>query len=107
MAELTLFELLETTGLPCAYSHFREDDGQLPEAPPYIVYIGSGQETMAADNTYIWTRNQHQIEYYFTKKNEELEAQLEQLLLDNGYNYTKSEDVFIESENVFVIYYNV
>lgn len=103
----TLYEILKTSGLPCAYSHFKDDTGELPFAPPYIVYIGAGQEDMAADNTYIWARNRYQIEYYFTEKNEEIEAEIEALLLENNYNYTKSEDVYIDSENVFVIYYNV
>ena len=107
MATKTLYEILATSGLPCAYSHFKDDEGNLPLAPPYIVYIGSGQDDMAADNTYIWARNRYQIEYYFTKKDEAKEDLIEKLLLDNGYNYTKIEDVYIESENVFVIYYNV
>ena len=103
----TLFQILETAGLPCAYSHFRNDDGNAPKEPPYIVYIGTGQNDMAADNTYIWAKNLYQIEYYFTKKDEAKEALIEKLLLENSYNYTKSEDVYIESEDVFVIYYNV
>ena len=103
----TIYEILATTGLPCAFSHFKGGTDEVPAAPPYIVYIGAGQDDMAADNTYIWKSNRYQIEYYFTEKDEELEDQLENLLLENGYNYTKSEDVYIEGEDVFVIYYNV
>lgn len=103
----TIYQILELTGLPCAYSHFKDEDGEIPFAPPYIVYIGAGQDDMAADNTYIWAKNRYQIEYYFTKKDEAAEALIEKLLLDNKYNYTKSDDVYIEDENVFVIYYNV
>lgn len=107
MAEKTLYEILETSGLPCAYSHFKGGAEEVPFSPPYLVYIGSGRDNMAADNTYIWGRNRYQVEYYFTKKDEAKEAEIEALLLSNGYNYTKSEDVYIESEGVFVIYYNV
>lgn len=106
---MTLFEILtdEQTGLgiPCAYSHFTEEDS--PSAPPYLVYLGGGQDNFKADDTFYYSRNRYQIEYYFTEKNEALEAQIEQLLLDNGYLYQKSDDVYIESEGVFVIYYNV
>lgn len=105
---MTLFEILtnEQTGLtiPVAYSHFTKD---VPKAPPYLVYIGSGADTFEADNTYYWRRNRYQLEYYFTKKDESKEAEVEQLLLDNGFLFSKSEDVYIESENVFVIYYNI
>lgn len=106
---MTLFEILTNpqTGLeiPCAYSHFRDDE--VPEAPPYLVYMGDGQDTFEADNTYYWTRNRYQIEYYFTTKDEDQEAAIEKLLLDNGYLYDKTEDVYIEDQGVFVIYYNV
>ena len=106
---MTLFEILtdDESGLdiPCAYSHFRDDD--VPEAPPYLVYMGDGQDTFEADNSYYWSRNRYQIEYYFTEKNEEQEAAIETLLLDNGYLYDKSEDVYIEEQGVFVIYYYV
>lgn len=102
---MTIFEILQQTGLPCAYSHFNDEDS--PAAPPYIVYLGGGQDVFEADNTHYWRNNRYQVEYYFTAKDEDAEAQIEQLLLDNGYLYEKSEDVYIEDEGVFVIYYNV
>lgn len=106
---MTLFEILTDPqtglGIPCAYSHFRDED--VPEAPPYLVYIGNGQNRFEADNSYYWSRNRYQIEYYFTEKDEDQEAAIEKLLLDNGYLYDKSEDVYIEEQGVFVIYYYV
>ena len=99
---MTIFEVLQSTGLPCAYSHFRK-----PQSPPYIVYIGDGQETFKADNTHYYRQNTYQVEYYFTTKNESNEASIEDALLEAGYLYEKSEDVYIEDQNVFVIYYNI
>ena len=99
---LSIYQVLQSTGLPCAYSHFKKK-----QEPPYIVYIGGGQDTFDADNTHFWRNNRYQIEYYFTTKNDANETAIEDKLLENGYNYTKSEDVFIEDEGVFVIYYNV
>lgn len=95
-------ELLQQIGLPFAYSHF-----QKPQDPPYIVYIGNGQDTFGADDTWHYKRNRYQIEYYFTRKNEANEEAIENVLLANGYNYTKSEDAFIDEEGVFVIYYQI
>lgn len=97
---MTIYEVLQTAGLPCAFSHFRK-----PQEPPYIVYIGNGQNTFKADNTIYHKNNKYQVEYYFTEKNEENEAAIESVLLDAGYIYEKSEDVYIESEGVFLIYY--
>lgn len=99
---MTIFQTLQSTGLPCAYSHFKKK-----QSPPYIVYIGSGQDTFEADNTHYWKRNSYQVEYYFTTKNESNEASIEDALLGAGYLYEKSEDVYIEDEGVFVIYYNI
>lgn len=106
---MTLYQILTdpTSGLkiPCAYSHFRGDNA--PAGPPYVVYIGNGQDQFEADNSYYWKSNRYQIEYYFTTKDEEQEEAIEKLLLDNGFLYEKSEDVYIEEQGVFVIYYYV
>lgn len=106
---MTLYEILTDPqtglGIPCAYSHFRDDE--VPESPPYLVYIGSGQDNFEADNTFYYSQNRYQIEYYFVEKDESKEAKIEKLLLDNGLLYSKSEDVYIEDQGVFVIYYNV
>ena len=103
---MTIQETLQSTGLPSVYSHFRETDDS-PKVPPYIVYIGNGQNVMEADNTHYWRENNYQIEYYFTTKDETTETAIEDALLDNGFLYDKSEDIFIEEENVFVIYYYI
>ena len=99
---MSIFSTLQSTGLPCVYSHFKVE----PELP-YIVYIGSGQDVMEADNTHYWRRNRYQVEYYFTTKNEQNEASIEDALLAAGYLYDESEDVYIEDQGVFVIYYYV
>jgi len=99
---MSIYQTLQSTGLPCAYSHFKT-----PQSPPYLVYIGNGQDTLEADNTHYWRNNRYQVEYYFTTKNESNEAAIEDALLENGYLYDKSEDVYIEDEGVFVIYYYI
>lgn len=101
----TFFQILSMIGIPCSYAF--HIDQNTPVEPPYIVYIGDGQNTFEADNTIYHSRNRYQVEFYFTQKDEELEADIEQALLDAGFIYEKSEDVYIEEENVFVIYYNI
>ena len=99
---MSIYATLQSTGLPCAYSHFKT-----AQNPPYIVYIGNGQDVLNADNTHYWRRNTYQVEYYFTAKNESNEAAIEDALLENGFIYEKSEDVYIEDQDVFVIYYYI
>lgn len=100
---MDILNTLKKTGLPVVYSHSRKKNIKLP----YIAFIGDGQDIKAADNTYYYSRNTYQIEYYFIKKNEENETAIEQALLADGWHYTKSEDSYIEDEEVFVIYYHV
>lgn len=99
---MKIFETLQGTGLPCAYSHFRK-----PVTPPYLVYLGNGQDEVEADNTFYYKQNRYTVEFYFEEKNEALETTIEQALLDSGFLFTKSDDVFIEKDGIFVIYYYV
>ena len=98
-----IFDTLQQAGIPCVYSHFT----QKKYKPPYIIYTGGGQNTFSGDDTIIWRENEFQIEYYFTEKDIDKESQIEEILLDAGYQYTKSEDVYIEDQRVYVIYYQI
>lgn len=103
---MNIFDQIEQrTGLKVVYAFYREQGGT-PLQPPYCSYIGAGQSNFEADDTYFHSRNLTQLEYYFTKKSSSTEALIEEVLLDNGKLYTKSEDVYIEDSGVFVIYYN-
>ena len=97
---MNIYQVLCSTGLPCAYSHFRT-----PQDPPYVVYIGNGQDTFKADDTHYWRRSRYQVEYYFAEKNESNESSIEDALLNAGFLYQKSEDIFLEDQGVFLIYY--
>lgn len=99
---MTIYEALKSTGLPCAYSHFRK-----PQEPPFVVYLGNGQRTKAADDTFIWRENMYVVEYYFKVKDAAAEAEIEEALLTAGYQYEKSPDAYIEDQDLFVIYYYV
>lgn len=99
---MTIYEALQSTRFPCAYSHFKT-----PQTPPYLIYIGNGQNTLPADNTLYWRSNTYQVEYYYTEKSETNEAAIEDALLAAGFVYEKSEDVYLEDEGVFLIYYYV
>lgn len=102
---MKIIEVLKTTGLPCVYSHFRKGKNMPNIEPPYLAYIQSGQEQLAADNTRYWHNNTYQIEYYFKDKNSAAEAAIEKALLDAGLIFERSEDIFLDDEDVFVAYY--
>lgn len=99
---MSIFQLIQTLGKPVAYGYHSEE-----QKLPYFCIVGAGQDHFEADTTYYVTKNRTQIEYYFKTKDEAFEAQIENLLLINGYRYDKSEDIYEESQDVFLIYYDI
>lgn len=73
--------------------------------PPFAVYYGSGQTKLSADDTHYWSENTYNIEYYFTDKSSTNEVGIEAAILAEGFQFEKSEDSYLEDEDVFVIYY--
>ena len=92
----------EDYAIDSAYSHFV--DGH---AFPYLVYIGTGQTQLQADGTAYWRGNTYQVELYFLKKDETIETAIEDAFLAGGWNYSKSEDTYIEDMGAFVIFYDL
>lgn len=99
---MTVYEMLSTLGRPVAYG-YHTGDKQLP----YFCIMGAGQDQFEADTTYYLTKDRYQVEYYYKQKDPEFEQQIEELLLDNGYRYDKSEDVYLDDQDVFLIYYDI
>lgn len=102
MTEKELVTALKTTGLPVRYSHFTS-----PQDSPYIVYYNNGQSIYKADSTVYWKQNQYMIQFYFKKKDPAIEESIESALTAAELIYSKSEDIWDESEGVFSIYYYV
>lgn len=99
---MTIFELLQSTGIPAAYGVMRQE-----QTPPFLVYLGDGQRQFMADDTIYEKQDTYQVEYYFTEKNPVIEEALEASFLADGWIYEKSEDTYIDGQDVFVIYYTV
>lgn len=97
-----LTEMLEELEIPWAYSQFDERID-----PPFIVYEGRGQVKQSADNTHLWSHNLYSLEYYYKTKESRTEEKLEEKILAAGFQFTKSEDTYIDDEDVFVIYYDL
>lgn len=99
---MTVFQMIETLGRPVAYGYHSKE-----VELPYFCIIGAGQDHFSADNTYYTTQERTQIEYYFKDKDPVFEFQIESLLLANNYKYEKSEDAYLEDQDVFLIYYDI
>ena len=99
---MTIYQILATLGKPVAYGHHSK-----PTDPPYFTLMGAGQDQFQADNTYYTKKDHWQIEFYFEDKDPELEETIEALLLQYGLKYDKSEDIYLDDEDIFVIYYDI
>ena len=98
----TIFNILKTLGLPVVYGKHTKKVNT-----PYLLLTGAGQVVTPADDTYYFTQDQWTVEYYFTEKDPALEARIEKLLLDNGYRYEKSEDLYLDDQEVSMLYYYI
>lgn len=103
---LTLAEIFagikDDLGIDAVYSHFTNG-----HSLPYMAYIGNGQTQMLADGTAYWRTNTYQVELYFQKKDETLESSIEEAFLAGGWNYSKSDDAYLEDEGIFVIFFDL
>jgi len=97
-----LAAIKEDLGIDAAYSHFTNG-----HAYPHLIYIGAGQSQLLADGTAYWRGPTYQVELYFTRKDEAVEAAVEDRFLAGGWNYSKSDDAYIEDEGVYVIFYDL
>lgn len=103
MTHQEVIVLLTEMDIPFAYDHFVE--GESPE-PPFLVFLYPGSNHFAADGRVYFKVNRLNIELYTDKKNVELEETVEAVLDRHGIFYGKSE-VWIESENLYEVLYQM
>lgn len=94
-----LLTILESTGMPVAYSFFRE-----PQDPPFLVYEEAYTNNFQADDHVYRVRPRYQVELYTEKKDPEAEEIVEDVLQDLNWNKTET---FIDSEELFQVVYTI
>ena len=103
MTHQEVMAMLTEMDIPFAYDHFVE--GESPE-PPFLVFLYPGSNHFAADGRVYFKVNRLNIELYTDKKDVELEETVEAVLDRHGIFYGKSE-VWIESENLYEVLYQM
>ena len=95
--------MIAAVGLPYAYDHF--DGSGLTDgtemAPPFICYIYTGSDDLAADNINYQKIKQIQIELYTDNKDFALEEALETVLTAHDLFYTEAEG-YLSSEQMYM-----
>lgn len=94
-------DALALTGYPVTYLSW--PDSEVPPLP-YICYYYPDMTPETADNTHhaqIYSLN---VELYTKNKQFDVEANVEQILLNAGFVFTK-EETFLNDENMYEVLY--
>lgn len=96
-----LFNDLELIA-PIRYGKFNQ-----AVTPPYLIYLGAGSNNLLADGKVYASEYAYRIEYYFTSKDFTIEEKIETTFNEHKFIWDKSEDIYIQDENMFIIYYEI
>ena len=94
-----LLTKLESTGMPVAYSFFRE-----PQDPPFLVYFEHYTNNFQADDHVYHVRPRYQVELYTQYKDPKAEENVEDVLHDLNWDKTET---FLDSEELFQVVYTI
>lgn len=93
---------LRNINIPIAYNAFKSK-----QKPPFMAYVGNGQTTFKADNSIYMKEDDYILELYFLNKDSKLEEKIENIFIRNKIIYEKSEDIYIDTEDMYLIRYYI
>lgn len=96
--------ILEQAGLPLTYRAFAV--GQAPVLP-YLVYYEEVVSVQGADNRTLHQIKAVRVELVFDRKDEAVEDNLEKLWSDHELFFEPHEEIYIDTERLFVKSYSV
>ncbi|GAA5417981.1 hypothetical protein Pryu01_03059 [Paraliobacillus ryukyuensis] len=107
MTLLEFINVLESTGLPVAHSHFENTDVNPAPNPPYLIYLDDETSNFIADNKVYHSVRNPTVELYTNKKDIAAEQAVETAFNDNELPFEVVGHVYIESEQMFQLIYSI
>lgn len=103
MTKLEIEQLLDKTGIEYRYHHF-----EVAEAidPPFMVWYLPGSDNFAADGRVYFRIDKMNLELYTDQKDFKLEKRVEQVLLEAGLYWDKTES-FLDEEQMYEVLYEM
>lgn len=95
-------DMIESIGLPYAYYEFPNGT---EIAPPFVCFLFTDSNDLAADNTNYQKIRPLEIELYTDAKDFALENQVETALNQSGLVYSRSE-TYIDTEQMNMVTYS-
>ena len=86
-----------------AYDHFAE--GESPD-PPFLIYLYPSSDDFSADGKNYCRINLLHVELYTDEKSPLIEAEVEIVLEEHGFFYTKAES-WIPDEKLYEVLYTM
>ncbi|MCH4171928.1 MAG: hypothetical protein LKF36_11945 [Lactobacillus sp.] len=90
--------------LPVTYGAWQT--GHVPKLPYFVVLETYNNDMMADSKHYYKVRN-YNVEYYFERKDPNLEKKIEDFFESEGIIYTAGEDIWISSEKFYEKVYTI
>lgn len=87
-------------GLPYAYDHFAEADGEHPQGPPFICFLYPTRVDFVADDSNYQPITQLVVELYTDNVDFSLEDTVESVLSQYGLPYAKDRE-YIDGERMY------
>lgn len=100
-----LKEILQLSGIPFRYHHFNKKNGEPPI--PRGVYMFENAEPVFADGVTVMLIDNIRIELYTAIKDPDTEKSLETVLTNAEIPFEKVDEVYIESEKMYMIVYEI
>lgn len=97
---MNIHKLLKKFNMPVAYMKFKEK-----QKLPYIVYYSNGSNNFMAEDIVYYNKYNYTIEYYYDKKKTSVEKEIENIFNENEVLWEKTEDIYVSSENIYLIKY--
>ena len=97
MTREEIANIMESTGLPCAYYQFPDNT---PQTPPFITWFFSRNNDVIADNTNYVDKEILNVELYTKIRDFDLERAVEGVLSSGGFCYAK-ESSYVDDERIW------
>lgn len=106
MTQAQIASMIAGVGVPYAFDHFGDDDGDHPQGPPFICFMYPTRDDFHADNGNYIRIAELIVELYTDEPDFTLEAAVEAALAGADLTYQKSDATYIEDERMYQTTYN-
>lgn len=99
---MTFYEKLKEVGIQVEQGF---GDYEEVMVPPFLIYYFDEPSTFKSDDKIYFKEDHYVVEHYFKDKDLEIEEKIEKALEDMEIIYSKSGDIWIDEEELYVNYY--